>query len=467
MSRLAFLTLSAAAMLVLAGAAPSMTSAVGGSWTGSYDLRGGDSVTFVVSGPRTTVALGPSHASAQTVALSGRNGRVRFQLPGRPGPVVFEGRLRNGRIVGTVRQGTLRGSFRARRGSSPRLLAQGTYGNGQAVVDTPFGAPRLVNADTGEVHGLYARGSAFDIGSGFATLAPAAGTASFGPAAAVVDGASAPRLRYRQLEVRFRSGSIMLAGTLTIPPGGGRHPAVAFVHGSGPQSRAYLPDLSAMLLHHGVAVLAYDKRGIGQSAGTYPGESPSPPTIDELSSDAEAAARFLAAQPEIDPARVGLAGHSQAGWIMPRAATREPAVRFLVVFAGPAVTADESDLYQDLTGQGDRPQELSDDAIDARVLQAGPAGVDPMPSIRRLAIPALWVYGGRDMHIPTRLSVRRLEPLAGEAGRDFTILVYPNANHALVETQTGLTAEMLRSNTFAPGMFGRVGDWLRAHGLGT
>jgi hypothetical protein len=466
MARLALLALSATLTLVPAGAAPSMTSAVGGSWTGSYDLRGEDSLTFVVSGPRATVALGPSHASAQTVAFSGRNGRVRFQLPGRPSPVVFEARLRNGRIVGTVKQGTLRGSFRARRGSSPRLLAQGTYADGRAVVDTPFGAPRLVDLDTGEVHGLYSRGSGFDIGSGFATRAPAAGTASFGPAAAVVEGASAPRLRYRQLEVRFPSGGISLAGTLTVPPGGGRHPAVAFVHGSGPQTRAYLPDLSAMLLHHGVAVLAYDKRGIGQSTGSYPGESPSPLTIEELASDAEAAVRFLAAQPEIDPARVGLAGHSQAGWIMPRAATREPKVRFLVFFAGPAVSADESDLYQDLTGQGERPQGQSDEAIDAQVLQAGPGGVDPMPWIRSLRIPALWVYGGRDMHIPTRLSVRRLEPLVSEPGRDFSILVYPNANHALVETQTGLTAEMLRSDTFAPGLFAGVGDWLRARGLG-
>ena len=456
MSRLALLSLSAVVTLALAGAAPSMPSAVGGSWKGTYDLRGRDSITFVVSGRRATVALGPSHASAQTVAFVQRNGHVRFQLPGRPSPVVFEGQLRNGRIVGTAKQGSLRGSFRAGRGSSPRLLAQGFYADGRAVVDTPFGAPRLVDLNTGEVHGLYARGPAFDIGSGFATRAPTAGLASFGP-----------RLRYRQLEVRFRSGSVLLAGTLTIPRGGGRRPAVAFVHGSGPQSRAYLPDLGAMLLHHGVAVLAYDKRGIDQSAGTYPGESPSPLTIDELASDAEAAARFLAAQPEIDPARVGLAGHSQAGWIMPRAATREPKVRFLVFFAGPAVTADESDLYQTLTGEGERPQGQSDEAIDAAVLRAGPAGVDPMPWIRALRIPALWVYGGRDMHIPTRLSVRRLEPVANEPGRDFTIRVYPNANHALVETQTGLTAEMLRSDTFAPGMFAQVGDWLRARGLGS
>jgi uncharacterized protein len=319
------------------------------------------------------------------------------------------------------------------------------YADARAVVDTPFRAPRR---------------------SGFATRAPAVGAASFGAAGAKIGGESAQRLRFRQLEVRFQSGSVSLAGTLTIPPGGGRHPAVAFVHGSGPQTRAYLPDLGAMLLHHGVAVLEYDKRGNGQSAGDDPRGSPIPATINVLARDAEAAVRFLAAQPEVDPARVGLAGHSQAGWIVPRAAAREPKVRFAVLFAGPAVTADENDRYQDLTGQGERPQELSDEAIDAAVLDRGPGGVDPMPSIRSLRIPALWVYGGLDKHVPTRLSVRLLGPVAREAGRDVSTVVFPRANHALVETQTGLTAETLRSHTFAPGLFAGVGEWLRARGLG-
>jgi uncharacterized protein len=468
--RTSLAVLSVAISLTVAAGAPSMPQAVSGAWTGTYSLRGEDSVTFVVAGRRATVALGAGHASAQSVAFSGTNGRIRFQLPGRPGPLVFEGRLRKGRIAGSVRQAGRRGVFNARHASAPRLLAQGMFdagGDGFAVVDTPFGAPRLVDLGSGEVHGLYGRGSAFDIGSGFATRAPSGGVASFGATAARIGDRPAQRLRFRQLEVRFQSGGVSLAGTLTIPPGPGRHAAVAFVHGSGPQTRAYLPDLSAMLLHHGVAVLAYDKRGIGQSAGDYPGESPTPSTIDVLARDAEAAVRFLAAQPEIDPSRVGLAGHSQAGWIIPRAAAREPRVRFAVLFAGPAVTADENDRYQNLTGQGERPQELSDEAIDADVLSRGPSGFDPMPQIRSLRVPALWVYGGLDKHIPTRLSVRLLEPVASEVGRDFSIVVFPNANHALVETQTGLTAEMLRSDRFAPGMFAQVGDWLRSRGLGS
>ena len=91
--------------------------------------------------------------------------------------------------------------------------------------------------------------------------------------------------------------------------------------------------------------------------------------------------------------------------------------------------------------------------------------MDPIPWIRRLSIPAIWLYGGLDKIIPDRLSVRRLQPIAHEPGRDFTIDVFPRANHALVETQTGLTSEMLRSDRFAPALFPSVASWLRAHGL--
>jgi len=212
-------------------------------------------------------------------------------------------------------------------------------------------------------------------------------------------------------------------------------------------------------------VLAYDKRGVGASGGAYPGDSPTATAIDRLARDAAAAARFLAGRAEVDPARIGLAGHSQAGWIMPLAAMREPGIRFLVTFSGPAVTADENDLYQTLAGEGERPQRMTDAAIDAQVERAGLGGVDPVPWIGALRIPALWLYGGLDHIVPPRLSAKRLRALAAEPDRDFTVWTFPRANHALVETKTGLTSEMLRSDRYARGMFPRVGAWLRAHGL--
>jgi pimeloyl-ACP methyl ester carboxylesterase len=88
-----------------------------------------------------------------------------------------------------------------------------------------------------------------------------------------------------------------------------------------------------------------------------------------------------------------------------------------------------------------------------------------LPWIRSLRVPAFWLYGGLDRHIPTELSMRRLQPLLGQNGRDFRAEVFPHANHALVETRTGLTSEMQASSTFAPGLFSTVAAWLRDHRL--
>ena len=455
----------AVAGLALVLASQVSAAGVTGDWAGTYSLGGPGELSLSVAGRRAFVTLGTGQAGIQAVAVSIAGDRVRFELPGRPTPLVFEGVVDEDKLVGTARQGDARGTFRAHRGAAPALVAPGLYRTGArtlAAVDDPYGPERIVDLDSGAVHALYAEGPGFRIGTGFATRGPAPGTARFDAAGAHINGTSWRRVRTRQFEVRFRSGGALLSGTLTLPPGAGPHAAVAWVHGSGPTTRAYLPELEALFVRNGVAVLVYDKRGIGQSGGVYPGESPTSETIDVLARDAAAAARFLAAQPEIDRRRVGLAGHSQAGWIAPLAAVREPAIRFLVVYSGPAVTADENDLFQTLAGEGEHPATLTDAEIDAQVLAAGRSGVDPVPLLRKLRIPSLWLYGGRDTIVPPRLSVQRLE---GISGRAIEIAVFPNANHALVETTTGLTAEMLRSDTFAPGLFARVGAWLRAHGL--
>ena len=456
--------------LAIAGAAGSGSAAPRGDWVGTYSVGKPAQVAVAVrfSGARATVALGAGHADAQTVAVRTSGARVRFTVPGRPA-LVFDGRLKGGSLTGTTRQGTARGSFTLRRGSGAALFARGYFGSGSArwaVVDDPYGPARADELEAGTMHGVYGNGPAFQLGAGWSTRNPVFASARFDAAGATIAGTAFARRPVRQYEVRFTSSGAVLAGTFTVPPGAGRHPAVAFVTGSGLTERAYLPDLQALLVDAGVAVLAYDKRGVAQSSGRYPGESPTTPTIDQLARDAQAAVRWVAGQPEVDAARVGLAGHSQAGWIMPLAASREAAVRFMVAFAGPTVTADETDTWQNLTGRGDAPATTTDAAIEAEVERRGPGGVDPVPWIRALRIPALWVFGGLDRSIPSNLSAKRLTPVAAEAGRDFSVQTFANANHALVETQTGLTAEMLLSGRFAPGMFAAVRAWLGARGLG-
>ena len=68
-------------------------------------------------------------------------------------------------------------------------------------------------------------------------------------------------------EVAFQSGPLRLAGTLYLPSGPGRGPAVVLIHGSGAADRTTLRYYAELFARNGVAALAYDKRGVGKSEG--------------------------------------------------------------------------------------------------------------------------------------------------------------------------------------------------------
>ena len=118
-------------------------------------------------------------------------------------------------------------------------------------------------------------------------------------------------------DVAFSSGAIRLVGTLISPTTAGRHPAIILVHGSGAEDREYMLPFARFLIRHGVAVLGYDKRGVGGSTGDWNKAS-----FDDLAGDVVAAFEYLKTRKDIDPAQIGLLGVSQAGWVMPLAAIR-------------------------------------------------------------------------------------------------------------------------------------------------
>jgi hypothetical protein len=103
--------------------------------------------------------------------------------------------------------------------------------------------------------------------------------------------------------------------------------------------------------------------------------------------------------------------------------------------------------------------------MENEVRRAGPSGVDPMPSIRAMRIPAIWLFGGKDRIVPTRLCVERLDPLTHEPGRDFSYLVFAGGTHGLVKTENGLNAEQTRSNHTVDGLYQAIREWLRARGF--
>src|SRR5215472_16061223 len=102
-------------------------------------------------------------------------------------------------------------------------------------------------------------------------------------------------------EVRFKNGDVTLAGTLILPASRGPHPAIIFMHGSGGAPRISYFGFGYWLASRGIAVLKYDKRGSGQSTGTFT-------TYEDLAEDAVAGARMLQTRSEIDRNRIGFWG---------------------------------------------------------------------------------------------------------------------------------------------------------------
>jgi dienelactone hydrolase len=460
---------------VCAGGAAAQPAALPtGAWAGTAQLtRGGGSDSFAmaieVRGRRAVVSLGSGHAARTDVAARLSRGRIRLTLPGRPWRLALDGRVRGRILAGTLRQGALRGRFRLRRGAP---IEAGTLGLYRFSDGSPLGAlsavgPRLAyRFEQSEIRGLYQTGPGrYAIGAGLSTRNPAAGTAVFGANQVDWNGERAERVALRQEEAWVRSGQALLACTLTIPQGSGRRPALTFAHGAGTATRSFNSGLALYANQLGLVTLSCDKRGVGQSGGRYPGEFPSVGAVDQYARDVAAQARYLAAQPEVDAGRVGVGGASQAGWIMPLAAVREPAIRFLIGLVAPTLTQGETDLWANLNNQGETPPTRSDEDMEAEVRRAGPSGVDPMPSVGALRIPAIWLYGSKDRTVPSRLCIERLEPVAREAGRDFTYVNFPGGTHGLVKTENGLLAEAARSSRLVDGLYPTIRDWLRARGF--
>jgi pimeloyl-ACP methyl ester carboxylesterase len=151
---------------------------------------------------------------------------------------------------------------------------------------------------------------------------------------------------------------------------------------------------------------------------------------------------------------------------MPLAASREPAVRWVVLVAGPTYTTGGDSVWGGLAGQGDYVPTQPDAEIEQQVREAR-YGFDPLPAIRKLRIPALWLFGGRDRHVSTRVSVELLDPLAAEASRDVSYALFPRANHLLMETETpySLHAEAERSSRYGEGLWTTIAAWLDARKL--
>lgn len=301
--------------------------------------------------------------------------------------------------------------------------------------------------------------------------------------------------------VTFANAGVVLAGSLTLPERAASVPGLVMVGGSGPSDRdngTHFPTIRRHLVGAGIAVLSYDKRGVGGSSGDWLDA-----TIDDLASDAAAALDFLRGRPEVRSEAAGLFGHSEGGWVVLRTTTLRDDVPWVVTNGGPGTTPAAQDRYE-LAITLRRTEGITDDEVNAalaaydRVVEAGRRDADfaeatrlaqdpptaftehaaevdahfwrflkrrqdhdPIPDAVRLRCPHLAIFGADDEVVPVADSIHLFTAAALHRRRDhratLTVEVFPGADHR-VRTDDGTRLAPGYLDTLTRWIIGRTGD---------
>ncbi|MDR3447450.1 CocE/NonD family hydrolase [Dyella sp.] len=306
-------------------------------------------------------------------------------------------------------------------------------------------------------------------------------------------------------------GGTRLVGRLILPPGDAKVPVVVLVHGAEHDSAQQFDAMQREFPAQGVGAFVYDKRGTGDSAGTYTQD------YSVLANDAVAAVAEARRLAGARAGRVGFRGGSQGGWVAPLAATRTK-VDFLIIGYGLAVSPLEEDreavaFYLHKKGYDqaviDKAWQLSD-AIglilssnltqgfnqlevakakyskepwykDVRgdfsymvlpmssdeIREKGkpyaswntPWHYDSMAVLRKLKTPQLWQLGEDDIDAPSGETWRRLTSLQLK-GLPITVALFPHAEHGMTEYELKPDGERV-STRYAAGYMQMAIDYAK------
>jgi pimeloyl-ACP methyl ester carboxylesterase len=326
------------------------------------------------------------------------------------------------------------------------------------------------------------------------------------------DGSKGHRIPFDVTDTVFEGrDGIKLAGRLVLPKSKASVPIVVLVHGAERESARESYALQRLLPAEGVGAFVYDKRGTGGSAGKYTQD------FDVLADDAVAAMREAKRIAGPRASRIGYQGGSQGGWVVPLAATRAP-TDFIIVCFGLAVSVideDQEEVALEMQLKGHSQEEIAKalevaaaaeavfesrftkgferfDSLRAKYRNeswykdlhgnythfilpysktelrekgevyafATPFRYDPMPTLRTVKAPQLWILGEDDLEAPSAETSRRIKTLIAE-GKPITLAVYPGAEHGMTEYEP--TPDGARASTrYSAGYFAMMRDFARS-----
>lgn len=297
---------------------------------------------------------------------------------------------------------------------------------------------------------------------------------------------------FDEKEVTVGSGDWALPGTLSMPRGKGPFPAIALVHGSGPQDRDEtigpnkpFRDIAWGLASRGIAVLRYEKRTREHAAKML--NAPDRVTVkEETVDDAAAAATLLLGTRSIDPGRVFVLGHSLGGMLAPRVAQAAPRIAGLIVLAGTTrpledvivgqlayifsadgpPSDDEQRQLEQIRKEAARVKDPNLSAAAREPILMVPSGYwldlrdyDPPALAAKLGKPMLILQGGRDYQV-TEADLEGWKKRLSAAG-GVEIKLYPKLNHLFMEGEGKITpSEYEKPGHVAPEVIDDIARWI-------
>ena len=317
---------------------------------------------------------------------------------------------------------------------------------------------------------------------------------------------------YISKDVTFRNSSanVTLAGTLTIPKSTGRFPAVLLISGSGPNARnetvaghRIFLAIADYLTRHGIAVLRYDKRGVGKSTGNYAAA-----TTMSFASDALAGVEFLKTVKQVESKEIGLIGHSEGAEIAPIVADRSHDVAFLVMLGGPGVPGYKIILSQlalidrasgvkkgsvdsalalesrlldivrtekdssraaarlrEILVKEDKQSAATADAAVSELLSSWYReflSYDPRPALEKVTCPVLGLWGSKDLQVPPAENMPAVRRALQKGGnKHFKLVEMKGLNHLFQTAKTGSPLEYgMINEAISPKALSTMTNWI-------
>lgn len=259
-----------------------------------------------------------------------------------------------------------------------------------------------------------------------------------------------------------------------------RYPSVVFISGSGPQDRdedtvgpggvklSIFKTMAIALAEKGIASLRCDDRGTAQSTGAFEQS-----TLGTFVHDAEEVVKALRLRPDVDPAKVGLVGHSEGGVVAPVVARADGRLKGVLLMAAPGRPIPEIAAVQQerMLRQAGLPDEQVKRQLEAQAevlnaIRKGeplPATVpvterahieaqrpwlkshfdhDPQRALREMpSMSILVVQGAKDLQVPVEDAELVRKGLASGKNPKAKLIVYPTLNHLFAESHSGAVTE--------------------------